>query len=289
MINPVFSKDEIFNMSPTEICDIVTNIINSSLYNLVSKNEGNNFKINEILKLYENSVFNNDEYTQELLNNKIDYNCFLSLIDSDDVINLKWLKSLADIDVDIKKNREEKLLKFPIEKVIIVEGLTEEILLPFFSKFLGYDFYAKGMQIISAGGKNQVVKLYYKLCEELKIPIFLLLDKDAENNIREITPRLRDKDKIHLVSCGEFEDLLPQKLIIKTFNNEFKNFLPISEADFEEGLPYAKVLENVYKTIGLHEFKKADFARLVRENISSQADISNEIRDIVKEISENNS
>ena len=40
----------------------------------------------------------------------------------------------------------------------IVEGITEEILLPVFSKLLGYDFYAHGIQIIPAGGKNQVVK-----------------------------------------------------------------------------------------------------------------------------------
>ena len=71
-------------------------------------------------------------------------------------------------------------LKFPIEKVILVEGLTEETLLPAFARFLGYDFYKNGVQVIPAGGKNQVVKMYYKLSQELKIPIFLLLDKDAE-------------------------------------------------------------------------------------------------------------
>ncbi len=57
--------------------------------------------------------------------------------------------------------------------------------------------------------------MYYKLSQEVKLPIFVLLDKDAEDNIRQIEPRLREHDRIHLVSCGEFEDLLPKSLIVK--------------------------------------------------------------------------
>lgn len=184
--------------------------------------------------------------------------------------------------------REEHCLKFPIEKVLLVEGITEEILLPAFSKFLGYDFYKNGIQIIPAGGKNQVVKMYYKLSEELKLPIFLLLDKDAEENISQITPRLRANDCIHLVSCGEFEDLLPKSLIVKTVNSHFENFLTITEDDLEENTPEAKNLENIFKTKGLHEFKKAEFAKLVRENIFDDSDISAEILDIIREIAGSN-
>ena len=131
--------------------------------------------------------------------------------------------------------------------------------------------------------------MYYKLSEELKLPIYLLLDKDAEDNIAQIKPRLRTKDKIHLVSCGEFEDLLPKSLIVKTFNNEFENFVSISENDFSEEASTAKILENLYKTSGLHEFKKADFAKSVRGNITDISDISDEIKSIIKEVSENKS
>jgi hypothetical protein len=121
------------------------------------------------------------------------------------------------------------------------------------------------------------------MIEELKIPIYLLLDKDAEENIAQIQPRLRKTDKIHLVSCGEFEDLLPKSLIIKTVNNELSNFACITELDFDENLPNARNLENIFKNKGLHEFKKADFAKLVRDNITQDSDISNEIGTIIKE------
>ena len=153
--------------------------------------------------------------------------------DSDSVLNLQWLKKLSQSS-DLKQLRKEFLLQYPIEKVVIAEGITEEILLPAFAEYCGYNFNKNGVKILAAGGKNQVVKLYYKLREEFKLPIFILLDKDAESNEESINTRLRKQDKVYLLDSGEFEDLLPKKLIVKTINNEFKNFVTIKEEDLEE-------------------------------------------------------
>ncbi len=281
LIEPKIKKSEILMMDFEKIKYIAVEIFNSSFdYNY------KDFSINKKLADYENSIFNNDLETQKLLDNNIDYISALKLIDSDCVINLKWLKSLA-VDNNQKIMREKYLLKFPIEKVILVEGITEEILLPAFSRYLGFDFYQQGIQIIPAGGKNQVVKMYYKLQEELKIPIFLLLDKDAEDNIKQIMPRLRSIDKVHLVSCGEFEDLLPKSLVVKTVNSHFENFMTISEKELLEERSAVENLENIFKQKGLHEFKKAEFAKLVKVNINEYSDISEEIKDIIKEIFQN--
>ncbi len=281
LIEPKIKKSEILMMDFEKIKDIAVEIFNCS-FDCNYKD----FSINKKLADYENSIFNNDLETQKLLNNNIDYISALNLVDSDCVINLKWLKSLV-VENNQKLMREKYLLKFPIEKVILVEGITEEILLPAFSRYLGFDFYQKGIQIIPAGGKNQVVKMYYKLQEELKIPIFLLLDKDAEDNIKQIMPRLRNIDKVHLVSCGEFEDLLPKSLIVKTVNSHFENFMTISENELLEENSTVENLENIFKQKGLHEFKKAEFAKLVKVNINEYSDISEEIKDIIKEIFQN--
>ena len=278
IIEPKFKKTELETLDTEKIRNLAVEVLNGSLDETSTNN------INKKLLNYENSIFNNDEQTQVLLNNNIHYDSAIKLIDESCVVNLRWLKSLAE-DADLKLMRAEHYLKFPIEKVLLVEGLTEETLLPALSKFLGHDFYQKGIQVIPAGGKSQVVKMYYKLSEELKLPIFVLLDKDAEENIAQIKPKLRNCDKIHLVSCGEFEDLLPKSLIIKTVNKHLKNFNSIGEQDFEEGIPNAKNLENIFKTKGLHEFKKAEFAKLVRANIAENTDVSNEIKEIIKEIS----
>jgi len=284
MLEPQMRKSEILNLDIKELTKIAENIINDSiksiLENATIKNSG---IINERLKSYENSVFINNSDTQMLLDNNICYESALKLLPENYPINLKWLSYLEN-DSDLIKMREMYALKYPIEKIILAEGITEEILLPAFSRYLGFDFYNKGINIIAAGGKNQVVKMYYKLIEELKLPIFILLDKDAEDNIKQITPKLRKIDKIHLVSCGEFEDLLPKSLVVKTVNKHFENFLAITENDLKSDVPTAKVLEELFKTKGLHEFKKAEFAKLVRENIKSDTDISKEIRNIVHEL-----
>ncbi len=285
LIEPKFKKIELEHLDVREIRNYAVEIINNSLIQILEVEEqDDSFNINMKLKNYENSVFNNDALTQILLDNNIDYNNAIKLIDENSVVNLRWLKSLAE-HADLKKMRQEHLLKFPIEKVILVEGLTEETLLPAFSKYLGFDFYQKGIQVIPAGGKSQVVKIYYRLSEELKLPIFLLLDKDAEENIKQITPKLRNIDKIHLVSCGEFEDLLPKSLIIKTVNKHLENFNSINDDDFDEELSNAKNLEIIFKKKGLHEFKKAEFSKLVKASIADDNDVSAEIKDIIKEIS----
>lgn len=295
LIEPKLKKSDIENIDYSIIAEYVSEIFNNSIESV-----NNNIYINKYLKDYENNIFVNNNETQKLLDNNINYIDALKLVPEDCPVNLKWLNEMSvllssfqslsakELQQLVLKNpkqvRNDKKLKFPIEEVILVEGITEEILLPVFARLLGYDFYAHGIQVIAAGGKNQVVKMYYKLSQELRIPIFVLLDKDAEDNINQIKPRLRDNDRIHLVSCGEFEDLLPKELIIRTVNSHFENFLAISEKDLNQDLPTAKILEELFKTQGLHEFKKAEFAKLIREQIKSDGDVSQEIRAIVDEI-----
>ncbi|MCQ2753800.1 MAG: ATP-dependent endonuclease [bacterium] len=276
LIEPKLSKKDIEKMDISEITSIVSEIFNAAL----GKNR--DLTINKMLKKQENRVFINSNETQKLLDNDINYNALLEYIDENAPVNLLWLKNI--IQQNSIKIREEKLLKYPLEKIILVEGITEEILLPAFSKFMEKDFYAKGVQIIGAGGKNQVVKKYYELINEVKLPIFILLDNDAQENIKQIQPKLRKIDRIHLVSCGEFEDLLPKTLIIKTVNSHFANFSEVSEKDFDNECSTVNILENLYKTKGLHEFKKAEFAKLVKEKISEYSDISTEIKEIITEI-----
>lgn len=291
LIEPKLKRNEIANMDFELLANYVSEIFNNSLPKFGTDIILNN-KVISYIQNYENSVFINNSETKKLLDNNIDYVNAIKLVQEDCPVNLKWLKELIYIlnkNIDsylpsIINIRENKLLKYPVEEVLLVEGITEEILLPAFSKLLSYDFYAKGIQIIAAGGKNQVVKMYYELSQELKLPIFVLLDKDAEENIQQIKPRLRNQDRIHLVSCGEFEDLLPKSLIVKTVNSHFENFVEITESDFSETLPTARILEEIFKTKGLHEFKKAEFAKLVKENILSENDISTEVQTIIDEI-----
>ena len=192
---------------------------------------------------------------------------------------MKWLKSLAN------PQKHAENFGYPVKKILLCEGITEETLLPVFAKICDFDLNEHGIHVISAGGKNQVVKYFYKFAECLKIPIFVLLDNDAQTNLEEIKPKLRSIDKIHLLKCGEFEDLLPNSLITKALNDATKNISIAPIEELENATSKVEFLEEFFKHRGLHEFKKAEFAQLVKRNISDAEDISEEIKEIISELS----
>ncbi len=282
LIQPKYKKSDIEKMDSEEVKNLAELIINYSLENFgLPKDE--DYIINQRLYDYEKSVYIISENIEKFLKNKINYKAFVTLIDENSPKNLKWLKALGS-PMDIKQERFKNSLRFPVEKVVIAEGATEETLLPEFAKRCGYDFDKEGIYVLSAGGKNQVVKLYYRLVDSLKLPIFVLLDKDAKENLEEIKPKLRSIDKIHLLACGEFEDLLPLELVQRTLDYQLNNISMMEKEMLNAPEPRVKILEEVFKTRGMHEFKKVEFAQMVKKNIKTNADISDEICEIINEI-----
>ena len=234
---------------------------------------------------YENTLTFKQSKIKELLKkNKINYKAALNLLREEALpLNLKWLKSLSYSTEPIQE-RVEKSLLYPLEKVFICEGITEETLLPVFAKLLGYDFEKNGIYVLSAGGKNQVVKTFYRLVDILKIPIFVLLDSDAGENYNEILPRLRSIDKVHVLKIGEFEDALPPHLVERTLAYATRNISLAPHDDITSAASRVEYLENFFKHRGLHEFKKSEFANMVKNNILDFSDVSDEIKEVIEEL-----
>lgn len=276
LVYPKYKRQELDNMDYEQLTKLADYVFEISLGNAKS------LYINKKLEVYENSVFKLDVNSKRLLNNNINYEEAIKLIDESSPINLRWLKSLESSD-NLNEIRQLHALRFPVQKLVICEGLTEEILLPEFAKLLGYDFDCNGVYVISAGGKNQVVKLFYKMADLLNIPVFVLLDSDALENSHEIESKLRPIDKIYLLKSGEFEDILPVDLVEKTLIYATENIsLPAVEC-IEKGHT-VEFLEDFFKHRGLHEFKKAEFAEMVKENLSPTAEVSEEIKSVIKAI-----
>lgn len=275
LICPKYRKNDIENLEYSQIVGIINAIFETSLtqLNIDCKSD---FSINEKLLEYEKSVFVFDNNVEKLLENRINYDAVIKILGKNIPCNLNWLKH-----INSESPREEFKTKFPIEKVILAEGITEEILLPLFAKKMGVDFNKEGIMLISAGGKNQVVKAFYQYADILKLPIYVLLDCDAKSNLEEIKPKLRSHDKMFLLS-GEFEDLLSLNLIKRTINRRYKNYFSISISDLRMGLPMVKTLEELYREKGL-EFKKAEFASLISKNIKS-SDITDELSSIISQL-----
>lgn len=281
LIEPKYSRKQLDLMSYDKLKNIAEYIFNSSL----PKTEKNPLVINKKIFKYETKIFSLNEGALNLLENKIDYNCAVKFIEEKNAAyNLRWLKSLCG-KTPQRQYRTRHSIKFPIERVIIVEGITEEILLPEFSKLCGYDFNKNGVHLISAGGKNQAVKIFYKLTENIKLPVFVLLDRDAQENFQDISLKMRKTDKVYVIKKGEFEDLLPLPLIKKTLN-EYFNFSSVSLKELQHKKPMSKILEEIFKQKGFGEFKKAGFAQMVKKNISSKIGLNDEIKNIITLLAE---
>ena len=170
---------------------------------------------------------------------------------------------------------------FPIKKLIIVEGITEEILLPVFAEKLKHNFQNEGIYILGAGGKSKSPSLYMKLKDKVKIPIILLFDNDAKEICDILKNNLHDKDKIIIISNGEFEDILSLNLLKRALNNEYEPATPVVIDDLRI---YNKMCENIeefYKSRHLGEFKKAKLSKIIAENIKYETDITEEIKNII--------
>ena len=154
LLSPNFSKHELEQTDYETLTHYAQEVFNYSVKKLLGK-LSEDYTINKKLAEYEKSIFKTDEKINKLLENNLDYSSCLELIDNNSPNNLQWLRALNS-EKDIIQTRQEKAFKYPIEKVVLVEGATEELLMPEFAKLCDYDFDKNGVFVIAAGGKNRL-------------------------------------------------------------------------------------------------------------------------------------
>lgn len=263
----IFEAGESHNLKTEEKIEITEKIIN-----LTYPTPENDFYINNFIKDYESSAFRQDEVSYKFLNNKINYNSVLCAIEHMDNIPPNVAQLIVknkNRNLDFCGIRKKTKGKYPIEKIILCEGITEEILLPVLAKLQGVDFSELGIHVLQAGGKNQVGKKYINVSEEVKKEVIILLDFDAEEIKKSITNKLQKKDKICLISLGEFEDILPKDLIIDTINENYKYQLKekITKDYFECG--YVQAIKEIFRERALGDFKKSEFAKAIKKQLET--------------------
>lgn len=284
LITPKYSKKEIENLPEKDFSKIVKEIWNKSVEKIFGKQK----KQNNILKILAVSSFKNlDERTKTLINTPLAIDCVLSSLDYEtSPINLKFLIKTSKLNNlnDIKNERERNKLLFPVRKLVIVEGITEEILLPVFAKKLNKNFNQNGIYILGAGGKSKSPSLYMKLRDKVKIPIILLFDNDAKEICAILKDNLLPKDKMIIIDNGEFEDILSLNLIKRALNNEYEPATPLLIEELRIHNRMCDNIEDFYRTRHLGEFKKSKLSKIIANNIKYDTDITTEIKDIIYKI-----
>ena len=286
LISPKYSKEELNNLPTERVVYLFEKIWNESVYSIYGKKYKPSSS--KALQYLVKSTYKNfDETVILLVKSKIIIEPILSELDYDlSVCNLKYLikcfnaKNFDEISQLIKKYE----LKFPIRKLLIVEGITEEKLLPVFAKKLGCDFDKAGIFVLGAGGKSKSPSLYMELKDKLKIPVVFLFDKDAEEIAKSLEKNILSKDKIIVIKQGEFEDILSLNLLKRTLNSEYE---PITKLTIEELKQSNRMCENIeefYKRRHLGEFKKAKLSKMIAENIKYSSDISEEVKSLINQV-----
>lgn len=301
---------------------LVKDIIASNYFNLLNDDKINN---NNILNIFNNNGFNISLENSQIkdfdifskiyflynMNFPLNIDGFLRLAEkqhekfriSANIQRLTWLNKLAKkekldyskenffgkvslIFDKAEKYREEEGAKFPAKLLILTEGATEEKLLPVFADKIGINFDKTGCQLIAAGGKNQVAKIYKKYYQKLNLPILIILDADAVEVAREIGQILCSKDRLFIIQEGEFEDILPVELICRSINAFYRITTQVSPDEIQTDKSMISSLENLWKKKGLGEFDKIKFAQIIAENIKNKADISPVLNQIINIISD---
>lgn len=253
LLSPKLNLDYYILNNIDETVNIVETVWNSSVYEIYKKDyEYSNVLVDDL-----NSIFVLNDYEKKMFGAKI---------------ILKPLLEKLKFEIKIPTTK----------KLILTEGITEQLLLPRFAQVYGYDFSKNNVQLVQAGGKNQVAKYYLDYINYVKIPIVILLDNDAKQIYDILSPKIRKTDKMILLPNGEFEDLLLSSLIKKAINSNFKNVVQIELSDIDKNISKVEALEKLYRVKCLGDFQKGEFAKLVQKSISNKTHLSKSIVNLLE-------
>jgi hypothetical protein len=174
------------------------------------------------------------------------------------------------------------------EKLLIVEGQTEAILIPFFARLSDFDFSEQRILMLSGGGANQVAKRFLSYREATKLPIASLLDGDAESQYEIICQHMQESDLLFSLPCGEFEDTFEISRFVQLLNRYLQAMTGVNAPSLVEFQPLRKelftvsqkrtlVLNKIWREKSLGNFDKVEFADFVAQTIKSKDEIPKDL------------
>lgn len=123
---------------------------------------------------------------------------------------------------------------FFAKKIILVEGQSETLLLPYLFDLVGFDFIKEGISIVRCGSKSEIDR-FYRLYSEFGIPCYVIFDGDKQ---------LEGTD-------GEQDNIAKNKAIMELFGENGINYPDGSPK--EKYLGFEKEFEN---NLGFETAKK---------------------------------
>lgn len=173
------------------------------------------------------------------------------------------------------------LSAFFANKIILVEGATEELALPIYFERLGFDPTEFGIEIIGVGGKGNLAK-WWRLFTLYKIPTFICFDNDAKTEDKDSSRR---KDALKAIGISD-EEL---EAVLSIENWSASDRFCVFGADFETTMrasfsDYIKIEKQTIETLGSNS--KNLIARETAKLVDLQCDSEgkNQMNDLIERI-----
>ncbi len=188
-----------------------------------------------------------------------------------------------------KMMRSQLPSSFLPKRILLVEGATEQILLPHFAQCIAPDWKERAVLIIPAGGANQVVKRYPSLRAHLRLPIDCLLDGDVRSQAQRVANQLSDGDRLYILESGAIEEAFPRHQIVDLVNTYFDSsgvgliFTPVTLQELDS-TTNQESMEKLWRKRNRGSFDKTGFAKVVAESITTEGQIPPEIRNLIYDL-----
>lgn len=167
--------------------------------------------------------------------------------------------------------------------LLIVEGQTEALLIPYLTRSLGLDLDNVAVLVAPVGGAKQAARRYLDLRDLVDISIVVVLDNDAAEESQLVMDMLRPCDRLHVLSSGEIEDVFDKAVVIELLNRylqPLKDTAPITLSELEGKERRTVILNRLWRERGLGDFDKVGFAKSIVDGGIKADQIPSEIKAI---------
>jgi putative ATP-dependent endonuclease of OLD family len=123
-----------------------------------------------LVKKDESGTYTVQHSPQELVDHCVDTGVPADKVDADNILPF------------YKANATQELLSgFFADKVVLVEGPTEELALPEYLRGVGFDVLEEGVEVLGVGGKGNLAK-WWRMFTLYGIPTFVIFDNDDSDD-----------------------------------------------------------------------------------------------------------
>jgi len=166
-------------------------------------------------------------------------------ISSDEESVLLYFKNAYENTGDSQKANEA----FFAKKIILVEGQSEILALPYFFDLVGFDHIREGISIVRCDNKDEIDR-FFRLYNEFGIPCYVIFDGDKQHVDTKDETKTKDKNKAILGIFGASADW-PDGTVHDRylgFEKEFENHLGFVTA--KKGIQlFIEIKENITKKV----------------------------------------